>query len=115
MHDGRQDNENVRSGRTTIQRSGMGKQYESFNDKGGLDEPDYEAIAKGIERVKRDHQEKIDCYYRTAQEEHERRKAEALSKIETNQRAIEQVRVIVQKRIKRYKEVQKYCGKEINI
>ena len=92
VHDGRQDNENVRSGRSKIQRSGMGKQYESFNDKGGLNEPDYEAVARGIERVKRDRQERVACYYRAAQEEHERRRAEARSRIDVNQREIEQVR-----------------------
>ena len=120
VHDGRQDNENVRSGRSKIQRLGMGKQYESFNDKGGLNEPDYEAIARGIERAKRDRQERIARYYRAAQEEHERRRAEARSRIEASQRAIEQVRgrksgikdlaqklfervrITVQKRIERY-------------
>ena len=120
VHDGRQDNENVRSGRSKIQRLGMGKQYESFNDKGGLNEPDYEAIARGIERAKRDRQERVDRYYRAAQEEHERCRAKARSRIEASQRAIEQVRerksgieelaqklfervrITVQKRIERY-------------
>lgn len=120
MHDGRQDDQNMHSSRPTIQRPRMGKQHESFNDKGGLNEPDYEAIARGIERAKRDRQERVACYYRAAQEEHERCRAEARSRIETNQRAIEQVRerksgikelaqklfkrvrVTVQKRIKQY-------------
>jgi len=122
MHDGRQDNEDMHSSGPTIQRSGMGKQYESFNDKGGLNEPDYEAIARGIERAKRDRQERFARYYRAAQEEHERCRAEARSRIEANQRAIEQVRdrksgikelaqkfferfrIIFQKRIERYQE-----------
>ena len=74
-----------------------------------------------ITRVKwGDRQERAARYYRTAQEEHERCRAEARSRIEANQRAIEQVRdrksgikelaqklfervrVTVQKRIKRY-------------
>jgi len=92
MHDGRQDDQNMCSDRSQIQRSGVGKEYESFNDKGGLNEPDYEAIARGIERVKRDRKERVDRYYRAAQEEHERCRAEARSRIEVNQRAIEQVR-----------------------
>jgi len=92
MHDGRQDNESMRSGGPTIQRSRVGKQYESFNDKGGLNEPDYEAITRGIERAKRDRQDRVAYHYRTAQEEHERRRAEARSRIEANQRTIEQVR-----------------------
>jgi len=127
MHDGRQNNKNMRSGRPTIQRSGVGKQYESFNDKGGLNEPDYEAIARGIERAKRDRQERVDRYYRAAQEEHERRRAEARSRIEAHQREIEQVRerksgikelaqklfervrITVQKRLDRYqKKLQNY-------
>ena len=122
MQYGRQDNENMRSSGPTIQRPRVGKQYESFNDKGGLNEPDYEAIAKSIERVKRDRQERVDRYYRAAQEEHERRRAEARSRIEANQRAIEQVRgrksrikelaqklfervrITVQKRVERYQD-----------
>lgn len=89
---GRQNDQNMCSGRSQIQKSRMGKQYESFNDKGGLNEPDYEAIARGIERAKRDRQERVVRYYRTAQEEHERRRAEVRSRIEASQRAIEQVR-----------------------
>lgn len=122
MHDGRQDDQNMRSGRPTIQRPRVGKQYESFNDKGGLNEPDYEAVARGIERTKRDRQERFARYYRAAQEEHERRREEARSRIKANQRAIEQVRdrksgikelaqklfervrVIIQKRMERYQE-----------
>lgn len=92
MHDGRQDDQNMRSGRPTIQRPRVGKQYESFNDKGGLNEPDYEAIARGIEQAKRDRQERVNRYYRTAQEEYEYRRAEARSRIEASQRAVEQVR-----------------------
>jgi len=124
MHDGRQDNESMRSGGPTIQRSRVGKQYESFNDKGGLNEPDYEAIARGIERAKRDRQDRVAYHYRTAQEEHERRRAEARSRIDANQRAIEQVRerksgikelaqklfervrITVQKRIESYQKKQ---------
>ena len=122
MYDGRSDNENMHSSGPTIQRPRVGKQYESFNDKGGLNEPDYEAVARGIERTKRDRQERVARYYRTAQEEHERCRAEARSRIEANQRAIEQVRdrksgikeiaqklfervrITVQKRIERYQE-----------
>lgn len=122
MHDGRQDNENMCSSGSTVQRSRMGKEYESFNDKDGLNEPDYEAVARGIEQAKRDRQERVARYYRAAQEEHERCRAEAQSRIEVNQRAIEQVRerksgikelaqklfervrIIVQKRIKRYEK-----------
>jgi len=122
MHDGRQNDQNMRSSRPTIQRPRVGKEYESFNDKGGLNEPDYEAIARGIERAKRDRQERVDRYYRAAQEEHEHCRAEARSRIEANQRAIEQVRnrksgvkdlaqklfervrITVQKRIERYQE-----------
>jgi len=132
MHDGRQDDQNMYSSGPTIQRSRVGKQYESFNDKGGLNEPDYEAIARGIERVKRDRQERVARYYRAAQEEHERCRAEARSRIEINQRAIEQVRnrksgikelaqklfervrITVQKRIERYQEkLQNDCGRGI--
>ena len=120
MHDGRQDNESMYSSRSTIQRPRVGKQYESFNDKGGLNEPDYEAVARGIERAKRDRQERVARYYRAAQEEHERCRAEARSRIDVNQREIEQVRnrksgikelaqtslervrITVQKRIERY-------------
>jgi len=134
MHDGRQDNEDMHSSGPTIQRSGMGKQYESFNDKGGLNEPDYEAVARGIERTKRDRQERVARYYRAAQEEYERCRAEATSRIEVNQRAIEQVRgrksgikelaqklfervrITVQKRIERYQErLQNYRGKGIGL
>lgn len=122
MHDGRQDDQNMRSGRPTIQRPRVGKQYESFNDKGGLNEPDYEAVARGIERTKRDRQERFARYYRAVQEEHERRREEARSRIKASQRAIEQVRdrksgikelaqklfervrIIVQKRMERYQE-----------
>lgn len=129
MHDGRPDDQNIHSSRPTIQRPRMGKQYESFNDKGGLNEPDYEAVARGIERIKRDRQERVVRYYQAAQEEHERLRAEARSKIEANQRAIEQVRdrksgikelaqkmfervrITVQKRIGRYQEKQSNCGK----
>lgn len=129
MHDGRPDDQNMHSSRPTIQRPRMGKQYESFNDKGGLNEPDYEAVARGIERIKRDRQERVVRYYQAAQEEHERLRAEARSKIEANQRAIEQVRdrksgikelaqkmfervrITVQKRIGRYQEKQSNCGK----
>jgi len=130
MHDGRQDDQNMCSSRPTIQRPRVGKEYESFNDKGGLNEPDYEAIARGIERAKQDRQERVARYYRTAQKEHERCRAEARSRIEANQRAIEQVRnrksgvkelaqelfervrVIVQKRIERHQErLQNYRGK----
>ena len=129
MHDGRPDDQNMCSGRPTIQRPRMGKQYESFNDKGGLNEPDYEAVARGIERIKRDRQERVVRYYQAAQEEHERLRAEARSRIEANQRAIEQVRdrksgikelaqkmfervrITVQKRIGRYQEKQSNCGK----
>jgi len=92
LHNGRQDKESMHSSGPTIQRPRVGKEYESFNDKGGLNEPDYEAITRGIERAKRDRQERVVCYYRAAQEEHERRRAEARSRIEANQRAIEQVR-----------------------
>ena len=120
MHDGRPDKEDMHSSGPTIQRPRVGKQYESFNDKGGLNEPDYEAVARGIERTKRDRQERVVRYYQAAQEEHERLRAEARSKIEVNQRAIEQVRgrksgikelaqkmfervrITVQKRIERY-------------
>jgi len=122
MHDERRDNENMCSGGSQIQRPRVGKQYESFNDKGGLNEPDYEAVARGIERTKRDRQERVASYYRAAQEEHERCRAEARSRIEANQRAIEQVRsrksgikelaqklfervrVTVQKRVEQYQE-----------
>ena len=122
MHDGGQDNESVYSSRPTIQRPRVGKQYESFNHKGGLNEPDYETIARGIERTKRDRQERVVRYYRAAQGEHECRRAEARSRIKANQRAIEQVRnrksgikelaqklfervkITVQKRIERYQE-----------
>lgn len=123
MHDGRPDHQNMRSGRPTIQRPRVGKQYESFNDKGGLNEPDYEAVTRGIERTKRDRQERVARYYRAAQEEHEHHRAEARSGIEASQRAIEQVRnrksgikelaqklfeqvrIIVQKRIEQYQEM----------
>jgi len=117
MHDGRQDDKSMHSSGPTIQRPRVGKQYESFNDKGGLNEPDYEAVARGIERVKRDRQE-----------EYERRRAEAGSRIEANQRAIEQVRdrksgikdlaqklfervrITAQKRLERYQERQNNRG-----
>jgi len=120
MYDGRPDNENMHSSGPTIQRPRVGKQYESFNDKGGLNEPDYEAVARGIERTKRDRQERVASHYRAAQEEHERCRAEARNRIEANQRAIEQVRdrksgikelaqklfervrITVQKRVKQY-------------
>ena len=92
MHDGRPDKEDMHSSGPTIQRPRVGKQYESFNDKGGLNEPDYEAVARGIERTKRDRQERVARYYRAAQEEHERCRVEARSGIEANQREIEQVR-----------------------
>lgn len=92
VHDGRQDDQNMRSSGPTIQRPRVGKQYESFNDKGGLNEPDYEAVARGIERIKRDFQERVARYYRAAQEEHERCRVEARSGIEANQREIKQVR-----------------------
>lgn len=124
----------MRSGRSQIQKSGMGKQYESFNDKGGLNEPDYEAVARGIERARRDRQERAARYYRAAQEEHERCRAKARSRIEASQRAIEQVRkrksgikelaqklfervrIIVQKRIERYQEkLQNNHGKGIGL
>ena len=129
MHDGRQDDQNMHLSGSTIQRSGMGKKYESFNDKGRLNEPDYEAVARGIERVKRDRQERVAHYYRAAQEEHERCRAEARSGIEASQRAIEQVRerksgikelaqklfervrIIVQKRIEQYQERSNNCGR----
>jgi len=129
LHDGRQDKESMHSSGPTIQRPRVGKQYESFNDKGGLDEPDYEAVARGIERAKRDRQERVARYYRAAQEEYERCRAEARSRIETNQRAIEQVRdrksgikelaqklferirITAQKRIERYQEKQNNCGR----
>jgi len=122
MHNGRQDDQNMHSGRPQIQRSRMGKEYESFNDKGGLNEPDYEAVARGIERIKRDRQERVTRYYRAAQEEYERLRAEARSRIEAHQREIEQVRkrksgieelaqklfervrITVQKRIERYQD-----------
>jgi len=122
MHDGRQDDQNMHSSGPTIQRPRVGKQYESFNDKGGLNEPDYEAVARGIERVKRDRQERFARYYRAAQEEYERRRAEARNRIEANQRAIEQVRdrksgikelaqklfervrITVQKKVEQYQE-----------
>lgn len=92
MYDGRPYNEDMHSSGSTIQRPRVGKQYESFNDKGGLNEPDYEAIARGIERAKQDRQERVTRHYRAAQEEHERCRAEAKSRIEADQRAIEQVR-----------------------
>jgi len=92
LQDGRQYDQGMYSSRPQIQRSGVGRQYESFNDKGELNEPDYEAIARGIERVKRDCQERADRYYRDAQEEFERRRAEAQQRIEAHQREIEQVR-----------------------
>jgi len=129
VHHGRQNDKNMRSGRPKIQRSGVGKEYESFNDKGGLNEPDYEAIARGIERIKRDRQERVARYYRAAQEEHERRRAEARSRIEANQRTIEQVRerksgikelaqklfervrMTVQKRLEYYQNSQNNRGK----
>jgi len=119
---GRQNDEDMRSDRPQIQRPRVGKQYESFNDKGGLNEPDYEAVARGIERVKQDRQERVASHYRAAQEEYERRRAEARSRIAVNQREIEQVRnrksgikelaqklfervrIIVQKRIEQYQE-----------
>lgn len=134
MHDGRQDDQNMCSGRPTIQRPRMGKQFESFNDKGGLNEPDYEAVARGIERIKRDFQERVNRYYRAAQEEYEYRRAEARSRIEASQRAVEQVRnrksgikelaqklfervrIIVQKRIERHQErLKDNRGKEIGL
>jgi len=122
MHDGRQDDQNMYSSGPTIQRPRVGKQHESFNDKGGLNEPDYEAVARGIERAKRDRQERVARYYRAAQEEYERYRAEAGRRIEANQREIDQIRarksgikelaqklferirVTVQKRLERYKE-----------
>jgi len=132
LQDGRQHDQNMRSSGSTIQRPRVERQYESFNDKGGLNEPDYEAIARGIERTKRDRQERVDRYYRAAQEEHEHCRAEARSRIEANQRAIEQVRerksgikelaqklfervrVIVQKRIERYQErLQNNRGRDV--
>jgi len=132
VHHGQQDDENMRAGRPSIQRSGMGKKYESFNDKGGLNEPDYEAVARGIDRIKRDRQERVNRYYRAAQEEYERCRTEARSRIEANQRAIEQVRdrksgikelaqklfervrITVQKRLERYQEkLQKDHGRGI--
>jgi len=129
MYDGRQDNKDMYSSGPTIQRPRLGKQHESFNDKGGLNEPDYEAVARSIERVKRDRQERVARYYRTAQEEHERCRAELRSRIAANQRAIEQVRdrksgikelaqklfervrVIVQKRIEQYQGRQNDRGR----
>jgi len=132
MHDGRQDKESMYSSGPTIQRPRVGKEYESFNDKGGLNEPDYEAVARSIERAKRDRQERVASHYRAAQEEYERRRAEARSRIEANQRAIEQVRnrksgvkelaqklfervrITVQKRIERYQEkLKNNCGRGI--
>ena len=75
LYNERQDKENMRSGRSQIQRSGLGKQYESISDKGGLNEPDYEAIARGIEQANRDRQERVASHYRAAQKEHERCRA----------------------------------------
>lgn len=46
---GLQDNENMYSNSPIIQRSRVRKQFESFNDKGGLNESYYEAVARGIE------------------------------------------------------------------
>jgi len=111
----------------------VGKQYESFNDKGGLNEPDYEAIARSIERAKRDRQERVASHYRTAQEEYERCRAEARSRIEANQRAIEQVRnrksgikeltqklfervrITIQKRVEQYHERQNNRGRGMGL
>jgi len=133
MHDGRQDDQNMHSSGSTIQRPRVGKQYESFNDKGGLNEPDYEAIARSIERAKRDRQERVASHYRTAQEEYERCRAEARSRIEANQRAIEQVRnrksgikeltqklfervrITIQKRVEQYHERQNNRGRGMGL
>jgi len=59
----------------------MGRRLQSSSDKGGLDEPNYTAIAEGLERLKR-----------AAQAELERRRAEAQRAIQVTQRAIEQAR-----------------------
>jgi len=77
----RQDEQGLRSGRSSIQGSDMGKQFKSSNGKGGLDEPNYTIIAEGLERFKR-----------AAQAELERRRAEAQRAIQATQRAIEQAR-----------------------
>lgn len=86
-----------------------------------------------ITRVKwGDRQERVASHYRAAREEHERCRAEARSRIEASQRAIEQVRkrksgikelaqklferfrIIVQKRIERYQERQNDHGRGVD-
>jgi len=81
MRNGRQNEQGLRSGRSSIQGSDMGRQFESFNDKGGLNEPNYTVIAESLERFKR-----------AAQAELERRRAEAQRAIQATQRAVEQGR-----------------------
>lgn len=68
------------------------KQYKSFNNKGRLNKLNYEIITRSIKRAKRDRQKRVDHHYRVTQEKHERRRAEAQSRTEANQQAIEQVR-----------------------
>jgi len=81
LHDERQDEQDLCAGRSSIQRPIMGRRLQSSNGKGGLDEPNYTAIAEGLERLKR-----------AAQAELERRRAEAQRAIQATQRAIEQAR-----------------------
>jgi len=81
LHDEGQDEQDLRAGRSSIQRPIMGRQLQSSNGKGGLDEPNYTVIAEGLERLKR-----------AAQAELERRRAEAQRAIQATQRAIEQAR-----------------------
>jgi len=81
LYDERQDEQDLRAGRSSIPRPIMGRRLQSSNGKGELDEPNYTAIAESLERLKR-----------AAQAELERRRAEAQRAIQATQRAIEQAR-----------------------
>lgn len=100
LHDQRQDEQDLRAGRSSIQRPIMGRQLQSSNVKGRLDDPNYTVIAEGLERLKR-----------AAQAELERRRAEAQRAIQATQRAIEQARA----REPRIKELARKLNQQIEL
>lgn len=81
LPNGGQNEQDLRASRSSIQGSDMGRQYETYNGKGKVDEPNYTAIAESLDRVKR-----------AAQAELERRREEAQRAIQATQRAVEQAR-----------------------
>lgn len=64
LHNARQDSQVMRENRPELSTSNVGRQYENYSEKGGVDGPSYEALKGSIARFRREAEQRVEAIKR---------------------------------------------------